>query len=160
MALRAVPDHPKFTELKAVLRLPKGAVLGWLESVWHFTGRFTPHGNIGKYSDAAIESWVEWDGTPGALIAALLQTGWLDRSAEYRLLVHDWHVHADNATKLSVKRSGKPFCRADEVHTVDSKSLKEDEIATRRRLPVPEPVPGPEPVSFVEPEFDGGTFAS
>src|ERR1700676_33196 len=42
MALRAVPDHPKFAALKAALGTPKGATLGWLEALWHFTGRFTP----------------------------------------------------------------------------------------------------------------------
>ena len=146
MALRAVPDHPKFACLKAALRMPKGATAGWLEMTWHFAGRFTPHGNIGKYTDAQIESWVEWDGEPGALIAALIDTGWLDRSAEHRLIVHDWHVHADNATKLSVKRSGKPFC-TDSVDTVSQQCGDTvSESVTPLGLPVPEPVPEPEPV--------------
>lgn len=48
MALRAVPDHPKFAELKAILGQPKGPVAGWLEMMWHFTGRFTPKGTLGS----------------------------------------------------------------------------------------------------------------
>ncbi len=56
MALRAVPDHPKFADLKARLGRPKYVALGCLETIWHFTGRFTPQGNLGKYTDQAIEA--------------------------------------------------------------------------------------------------------
>lgn len=140
MALRAVPDHPKFADLKSRLKLPKGAVLGWLEAIWHFTGRFTPQGNIGKYDDHAIEAWVEWDGEPGALIAALIAARWVDADPKYRLLVHDWHIHADKAAKNAINRSGSSFC-------VPS-------VRTVYPLPVPVPVPVPEssPVPVPVPE--------
>jgi hypothetical protein len=90
MALRAVPDHPKFANLKSMLGLPKGAALGWLEALWHFTGRFTPQGNIGKYTDQAIEAWVEWDGAPGTLIAAFVKTGWINVDDHKRLIAWQW----------------------------------------------------------------------
>ncbi len=159
MALRAVPDHPKFARLKKLLKLPKYAVLGCLEGLWHFTGRYTPHGDLGKYSNEEIESWLDWDGDDGALIAALVAAGWLDVNPEHRLVVHDWHIHADDATKLAVKRSVRPFvilCR-DSVPTLSPQgSDTAEETATRRRLPepVPEPVPEPEPV--IPPANDRG----
>ena len=58
MALRAVPDHPKFAGLKARLSLNKAETMGYLE--WLALLR-TVHaaGDIGKQSDAQIESWVE-----------------------------------------------------------------------------------------------------
>jgi hypothetical protein len=56
MALRAVPDHPKFSDLMATLNLPKFATVGALESIWHFTGRYAPQGNIGKYPDPAMKT--------------------------------------------------------------------------------------------------------
>jgi hypothetical protein len=109
MALRAVTEHPKFFDLKRSLGVKKFAALGILEALWHFTGKFTPQGDVGRYSDEQIAAWLEWEGDDGALIAALIETGWLDRDAEHRLVIHHWHQHADNATKLAVKRSGKPF---------------------------------------------------
>jgi hypothetical protein len=140
MALRAVPDHPKFADLKARLNQPKGAVLGWLEAIWHFTGRFTPQGNIGKYEDRAIEAWVEWNGEPGALIAALIASRWLDEDPVWRILVHDWAKHADKAAKNSINRSKEDFC----VPT----------IRTLYPLPVPESSPVPE--SLPEPVHASG----
>jgi hypothetical protein len=109
VAKRTVLDHPKFINLKAALFQPKGATLGWLESVWHFCAKFTPQGNIGKYPDTTIEDWVEWNGKPGALIDALVKTGWIDVSEEHRLVIHDWHDHADDSTKKNLKRGNLDF---------------------------------------------------
>jgi hypothetical protein len=89
VALRAVPDHPKFASLKARIGRPKYVALGCLEAIWHFTGRFTPQGNIGKYPDQAIEAWVEWDGEPGALISGLTASGWLNDHPVHRIVVHE-----------------------------------------------------------------------
>ena len=109
MALRAVPDHPKFAELGARLSLPKYAALGLLESIWHFTGRFAPQGNIGKYSDQAIESWIGWDRDPGAVIPALTESRWMDADAAHRMLVHDWPQHADAMVHTTLARDLKCF---------------------------------------------------
>jgi hypothetical protein len=144
MALRAVPDHPKFADLMAHLGRPKYVALGCLESIWHFTGRFTPAGNIGKYTDQAIEAWVGWDGDPGALMAALINSRWIDRNNAFRLVVHDWGMHADNATKLALKRAGKTFCTGARVATPSQQcgdTVQQNE--TPSRLPEPEPVPVP-----------------
>ncbi len=123
MALRAVPDHPKFAELMAVLNLSKYAALGILEAVWHFTGRYAPQGNIGKYSDQAIEMWVGWDGRPSAMVEALVGCRWLDRDSVHRLLVHDWAQHADKATKNALGRAELPFCTATGVAHIASRRL-------------------------------------
>lgn len=146
MALRAVPDHPKFADLKARLGRPKYVALGCLEAIWHFTGRFTPQGNLGKYTDQAIEAWVEWDGKPGALITALLSAGWLDADPVHRLLVHDWAQHADKATKQALGRIKLSFC-VPTVHT-PGEQLEHTgpESGTQYAPPVPVPVPVPEPV--------------
>ena len=169
MALRAVLDHPKFNRLKALLKANKCSTLGYLEGLWHFTGRFTPNGNItagGKYSVEDIEAWLEWDGAEGALIAAMVRARWIDDDPVHGLIVHDWHVHADDATKLALKRREVPFCvptasgqtnaPRDPVamltahiqpcpDSVPTASLRcSDSIPTTSGLPEPEPEPVPE----------------
>jgi len=178
VALRAVIDHPKFTRLKVLLRLNRACTLGYLEALWHFTGRFTPQGNIGKYSDAEIEAWVEWDGEEGALISALVKAHWLDPHETHRLLVHDWHKHADDATRQALKRAKLEFAVNEdpaevgepvtvptpEAHgaTVSGQNSNSangvatvsghcgDVVAAPSGLPEPEPVP--DPVPGAEPE--------
>jgi hypothetical protein len=109
MALRSLSDHPKFAELKAILRCPKWQVMGCLECIWHFAGKYTPQGNIGKYSDQAIEAWCEWDGEPGTLTAALIESRWLDKNSVHRLVVHDWHEHADDLVNAQLARQQQCF---------------------------------------------------
>lgn len=129
MALRAVIDHPKFARLKAALRVPKYTALGMLECLWHFTGKFTPDGRIGKYSVEEIEAWLEWEGEEGFLVAALIKSGWLDVDETHGLIVHDWHKHADEASKLALKRAGLEF-----VKPTSSPQCR-DSVATALRLP-------------------------
>lgn len=145
MALRAVTEHPKFSHLKALLRAPKGAALGWLEIIWHFCAKNAPQGNIGRFSDAEIESWCEWDGEPGALIAALVASRWLDLSEKHRILVHDWPDHADNSTKTWMRRRNVDILEF--YSNMSQTGLKQvgDQLeqTPRARMPVPVPVPVP-----------------
>ena len=124
MALRAVPDHPKFAELMAVLNLSKFAALGILEAVWHFTGRFTPQGNIGKYSDQAIEMWVGWNGPAGAMIEALVRCRWIDEDPMHRMLIHDWPDHADEHVHTDLARKCLRFANG---RIPQSRRLNEEE---------------------------------
>lgn len=109
MALRAVIDHPKFTHLKHLLGMKKYEALGLLESLWHFTGKYAPQGNVGKFSDTEIEIWLEWGGKAGAAIQALVDSRWLDRDGVHRLVVHDWQRHADDATRKALSRNKLEF---------------------------------------------------
>jgi hypothetical protein len=146
MALRAVIDHPKFARLKNILKLNKACTLGYLEGLWHFCGRYTPNGNIGKYSAEDIEAWLEWDGEDGALIAAMVKAKWIDDCPVNGLIVHDWHKHADDATRLALKRAKQEFVVATESVSVPRCP---DSVATGSGLPEPGAgaVPGAEPES-------------
>lgn len=104
MALRAVADHPKLSRLKAILKCGRGEAMGYLEAMWHFAGRYTPQGNIGKYSDEEIEAWIEWRGDNRALVAALIESGWLDTDDAHRLVIHDWAQNADELVNTELAR--------------------------------------------------------
>lgn len=140
MALRAVPEHPKFFALKDALHIRKYHALGILEALWHFAGKFAPRGNVGKFKDSEIEGWLEWDGERGALVAALTDVGWLDKSEEHRLVIHDWHEHADQTTRKQLGRTKTAFV-SDRSGQVPDVSGQNGKVSGP-----PEPVPVPEPV--------------
>src|SRR5277367_6663980 len=137
MALRAVPEHPKFARLKRTLGLSKFEALGILEALWHFTGKFAPRGNVGKFTNCEIEDWIEWSGESGKMVAALVATGWLDLHKEYRLVVHDWHMHADQTTKKQLGRTGERFVQDMSRQATDNSG------ETGKQSGPPEPVPDP-----------------
>ena len=131
---RSCLHHTKMGALVAELGVPLYAAAGVLEVIWHLTAREAPQGNIGKLSDAAIARWVGWADDPARLVAALVNSGWLDKSDTHRLVVHDWHEHADDAVKKSLLRQKLPFLSRHVEKCPDMSRLPEP-------LPVPEPVP-------------------
>jgi len=141
---RSAWDHPKLCDLEAALGVPRWGAVGILESLWMFTGKFAPHGNIGKHSDVAIARFLGWTDPPGRLIDALMTAGWVDADDVERLVVHDWHEHCDEATRKHLSRqrnehSGGQLRKCpDGVRTVSGQMPKVSVL--------PEPEPEPEPV--------------
>lgn len=109
---RGTPEHPKVAELCRLLNIGKAEAVGTLELLWHFTSKFAPQGDIGKYSDKAIAEAVAWQRPTGErgvtpeckLSEALVTAKWLDRCPTHRLLVHDWATHADQGVTKFLSR--------------------------------------------------------
>lgn len=144
---RGTPRHPKVYDLVQALGLPvrsRVIVIGYLELLWHFTSEFAPQGDIGKYSDSRIEGAMDWNGTRGKLVEALTNTGWCDKSSEHRLLVHDWHDHADDSVKKRLTRAGLEFLTLTPEVTGQSPQPSQT-TADNGSLPKPLPKPLPEP---------------
>lgn len=160
MALRGTLTHWKTRSLAEVLGLDPPQALGILEALWHVTAEDAPGGNIGRLSNQAIALQMFSRIDPDRLIAALIQSGHLDEHPVHRLLVHDWHVHADSNTKRKVARRHesmyamgadvKPMTGDDASSTANGYNVtpmtSHDGSSTANdRPPVPEPVPEPEP---------------
>lgn len=118
---RGTPDHPKTFELAELLGVTWLEALGVLELLFHITSRYAPQGNIGKWSDEIICQHFRdrrWTRHPDKLINALVESGWLDRDPDYRLIVHDWEEHADQSTRKTLKSRGEDFVRPSRNHVV------------------------------------------
>jgi hypothetical protein len=92
-------DHPKTYDLAARLGVSLPTAIGHLELLWAFTGKKAAQGNIGKWPDGSISGACLWAGDPAVFVAALVDSGFLERSAQHRLIVHDWHDHAPRWVK-------------------------------------------------------------
>lgn len=138
---RGTMEHPKFIQLCTALKLTKFEAAGLLETLWHFTAKFTPQGDIGKYSDEAIAKWVGWRVRSGSLgvptgvrlTSALVQSGWLDRSEAHRLVVHDWAEHIDQSLKRNLASRKLAL-------------IQHDASKLQQKTSYPEPEPEPEPI--------------
>lgn len=133
---RAAVDHPKFQRLQRRLSLTRFQAIGLLEALWHFTGRYAQQGDIGRWEDEEIAGWMEWNGDSSELLETLVSCGWLDRHPVYRLVVHDWHEHADEATKIALKRARKVFAVGTETQPVATLSRQKPNMSGP---PEPEP---------------------
>ena len=93
----------KFRKLVRLLRtsLPAGIpidvetiAIGILERLWHATATDAFRGDIGKLANDEIAESVGWFGDADLIVSILLESGWLDKHDECRLVVHDWADHA------------------------------------------------------------------
>ena len=103
-------EHRKRKRLSRALNISRALTVGMLEVLWQLTAREAKQGDIGaKFTDEDIACELDWPGDPEQLVTALVDTGWLDRHPEHRLLVHDWHEHAPSYVGASLARYNKPF---------------------------------------------------
>lgn len=101
-------ELPKFKRFKRRLKLSTWGAAGVLELLWNFTCRSAPAGNIGKHSNEDIALGIDWEDDADELVNALVECGWLDKSAEHRLVVHDWDEHCPTWIKgNNARRSTK-----------------------------------------------------
>lgn len=117
---RGCPDHPKTIAFARVLNLPRYSAVGLLEMLWHWTAKYAPRGDVGRFSDGQIAEAVSWTDEPTKLVRAYIDTRWLDEHKTHRLVVHDWSQHADDATKKYLARHGLKF--VDSVRTKSRQS--------------------------------------
>jgi hypothetical protein len=103
----------KFRQLKRRLQLRYWQVVGILETLWRVTQADAPAGDIGKLDDEEIAAALEWEGDPGTLINALVETRWIDQDDDFRLIIHDWSEHAPNHLVGAFRKHGKLF--ADQI---------------------------------------------
>ena len=145
---RGATDHPKVFDLCERLKIRRPAAIGYLELLFHFTAKYAPQGDVGRFSDKRIEAALDWPGAAGKLVSALCEAGWIDRDAEHRLVVHDWCDHADDSVKKRLARSGLQFV------TLAAKVTGQNPVSDRKvsatqpdngGLPEPEPEPEPMP---------------
>jgi hypothetical protein len=103
---RGGPRHPKTRKLARELNIPIAHAVGILEMLWHFTGEFCPRGDIGRMDDETIlESFGELPEN-SRILQKLIECGFIDRSDEHRLIIHDWGEHCDDYTKKKLKIQG------------------------------------------------------
>jgi len=115
---RQCPLNTKFKKFTRMMRWHEWQSMGILESLWHLTARETPRGDIGRLTNSDIACAIDYDDDANHLIAVLVEAGWLNVSAKYRLLVHDWHEHVDDTTKKFIERKGLGFATLDSDDTV------------------------------------------
>lgn len=106
------PEHPKMKKLARLLNAPIGVAVGAMESLWHWTARFCPRGDAGKYDDEEIADACAVGIAADVIVPALVNAGWIDRAdldPAVRLVVHDWPHHCNDSVHMAMARAGECF---------------------------------------------------
>lgn len=159
-------QHPKTLALAVALGVPRYAAVGILESLWHFAASYALPGNVGRFDDAVIAQAVGWERNPTELIDALVNTRWLDRHAAHRLVIHDWHDHADDGLRKVLRNQALTFWNGSPPYQErdkdsGSRTVREsfDPVCAPQPKPQPLPQPLPQPQPKPQPSSGGDAGA-
>ncbi|MEW6234729.1 MAG: hypothetical protein AB1656_05020 [Candidatus Omnitrophota bacterium] len=111
---RGAIDHPKTKRLAKILGIQRCHAIGILEALWHFTAQHAIQGNVGRWSNEEIAEGVYWEGDSDTLLNALLKSGFVDPHPTHRLIIHDWHDHADDSVRKTLKNRNLIFLTVQE----------------------------------------------
>jgi hypothetical protein len=140
---RGTIDHPKMKRLARELGIEHLLAVGIMESLWHWTARYAPAGDIGKHSDADIADGIGYRGDMSRLVATLADVGWIDRCERHRFIVHDWPDHADDAVKKWAARNHITLIAKPVTTRVETCPDNGETCPSKICLPLPEPLPSP-----------------
>jgi len=123
-------DHYKMVRLEKTLGIERWGAVGIMESIWHFTAKFTPAGDIGSKSNQDIADGIFWNNDPNILINALIKSGFIDENPIHRLIIHGWSEHAEDSTQVYLARNTEYFADGN-LPKMNRLSKKEKETITK-----------------------------
>jgi len=126
----------KFKKLKMKLGLTQWQTIGVLESIWMFTSRNAPQGDLGRHSNEDISASIEWLGDADLLIETLLECRWLDASKECRFVIHDWGEHMPNWLRGNLAKHRKPIKTGDSAKQVAQQTAKQRAVNGAEQQPI------------------------
>lgn len=163
---RQALDHPKMKILARRLNIPLAFANGLMERLWHFTAKYCPRGDIGRYGNDEIAIESGWEGDADVFLGALLVPGgFVEQHDTHRLVIHDWSEHADDSVHQLLKKKALTFWDGCLPYQRNGKSDREqtrtnannrDETRMNANKPaqnesqrsMPEPEPEPEPFTL------------
>lgn len=84
--------------------------LGLIEALCnHVAPEVAARGDIGRLTDSEIAQLCGTTRDPAHVIKSLLRAGWLDAHPDCRLVIHDYHEHADQGVKGRLNAAGLRF---------------------------------------------------
>lgn len=147
--IRVDTGFPRHRKTMHLSRLVGSGAIGHLVTFWVAVALQCPDGDLDGWSERDVENAAGWSGEPGKLVAALLETRFLD-ATDTGFTPHDWKEHqpwvigakkrseaAKNAGKASGK-SRKKSSGSNGKRTVRSQSVQQN---VRTPSPSPSPLP-------------------
>ena len=108
--------HRKYAKLARCLGIDESWAVGIVESLWRCTDQEAPAGDIGKLSNEDIACAIHCSLDADRLVEALISARWLDRHPRFRLVIHDWPEHCEDAIHRRLARSHLFFTDGSRPH--------------------------------------------
>lgn len=131
---REALSHTKMSRLMRRLKLRRYQAVGLCELLWHTTAREAPAGDIGKLTDEDIAIALDWNKEPSELIDGFVSAELIDKHDKFRLIIHDWHQHAEDGVHSKLCRSKSFFCTGEKPKLVGLRSTEKEDATEFQRV--------------------------
>jgi hypothetical protein len=105
--------HPKLELAAELLGIPEVYLAGHLHYLWYWAMDYAQEGDITKYKSVQIAKAAGWPGDAEKFVDALEncgaegQPGFLERSPDGRLLIHDWFEYGGKLLEVRKQNADK-----------------------------------------------------
>ena len=129
-------EHPKVLKLAKRLDIDPGSALGYVTSLWCWTLRMAPDGDLSSFDDEDVSLGAQWpasrDGRDArTFIAAMVAVRLLDR-CEHGLVVHDWQEYSGSLKSAERARNYRARKRTVTLPSRDGNAQSRDITQTDR----------------------------
>lgn len=97
-------DHPKILKLARDLGVPPVTSLGHIVSLWIWTLRMAPDGDLSSFDVDDIEIGARWEGAAGLFVSSCIKRQLIDDSDE-GMTIHDWQSYSGGFLKQSMRKA-------------------------------------------------------
>ena len=118
--------HRKIRRTCRMLGISEVALRGYLVTLWLNVLRHSPDGDLEDWTEEDIEHYAGWEGKPGLLVPALIETAWID-IVDDRAVIHDWDEHSERLHVAKVRKQARERQRK---HREKKKSRVTDALVT------------------------------
>lgn len=122
--------HPKMKKLARRLHISRPTAIGHLHYLWWWALDFAQDGVLDKFDNDDIAEAMEWEGDSDELVAALIESGYIDET-NHGLMLHDWGEYAGKLLERRAKDRARKRTAAEaagvptEIHRKSSGKKKE-----------------------------------
>lgn len=136
---QSLRNHPKTKRLCRLLGIDLAKAIGHLHLLWWWCLDYAQDGSLAAYDAYIIADAAQWDGDPDQFVAALLESGFLERDGEETLIIHDWWDYAgklinqrrEHAERMRRMRALQQRSSSGDVRKPEEKRAQERECASR-----------------------------
>lgn len=99
--------HPKTIRLASALNISLAAATGGLQILWEWAGDYAVTGDLTLCLTEAMQdvrTSCNLSCPPSDIAEALIQTGWLDRTSNGSVVIHDWIEHCEEYVRKRIAR--------------------------------------------------------
>jgi hypothetical protein len=115
-------DHPKFRKLARRLDISEVTARGHAATLWAWTLRHSPDGNLSTYDNEDISIAAGWEGDPELFVASLVECRLLEELDD-GVAIHEWMDRAENLKSAQRVRRHRERKRLESNVTVTQRNV-------------------------------------